>query len=64
MAWLTRRRNSKKLQVRGTGGRYAKTPSLGCEVCVHCQALIMKTMSAGPFPMPEWPKTCHHCGKD
>lgn len=66
---FTRRRNSKRLQFRGSGGRYERPTiesAFGHSVCVNTacnrffQSVVMK--DDGPFPEKVRITVCPHCG--
>lgn len=68
---FTRRRNSKRLQFRGGGGRYARATlesAFGFSACVDLacgrffQSVVMK--DDGPFPEKVRITVCPHCGTD
>lgn len=64
MTYFTRRKGSKRLQARSTGGRYAR-PSLGANVCPDCGQIVLPEMdNSGPFPTRKpLPDDCPGCGR-
>lgn len=61
---FTRSRNSKKLRFRGSCGQFARTPSLGMEVCKHCQGIYAPftyEQSPAGFTIKKRVCQCPHC---
>lgn len=66
-----RQRGSKRLQFHGTGGRFAKAPSLEAQglikVCEHCGQIVprpaMRVAEQTGFVDPKvpWPTECPGC---
>lgn len=52
------------------GGKFAKMPSLECEVCPECRGIVFKEVNpvytqgfVNPLSMkPRYPDNCHRCG--
>ena len=64
MIRATRQRPSKRLQWRGSGGRYVGKPALDAVVCPACRSLNPRLVevAVGPFVDFEPRKACAHCG--
>lgn len=65
---FTRRRNSKHIQARTSGGRYTRPTVVGLtgmDACRACNRFYQAVkFDEGPFPMPMRVTVCPHCGKD